>query len=427
MSHKPRVCWFSPLPPDRTDIANYTMRILPALQAEFHVELWTETTVTEEARAALQERDVTVVNFRTDHIMWQSLNYADAVVYNVGNDARFHRGIVTVAQQHAGIVIQHDPVIHELIAGIFGQQPKRYLDILTRIHGAEAGAAAAARIKREEGALSIHELADNWPMFGATTENALAVVTHNSHWVERMQARTPFGKVTYLPIPYLPLAEVAPQMRRVGEIGNRPVRLLVFGFLGQNRRLFSILEALAAHPQRDRFELTIAGTFPDEEKFWVKAHELGVADKINWRGFVAEDMLQFLLNSSDLTFNLRWPSKGEASGSQMRIWNHCLPSLNTPVGWYAQQPEETMNMVRSEHEVDDIQAHLSAFLESPGSYYQKAVSGWEHLRAVHSAESFAKGLRKVIQGAKDASATAAVAKLRNRVNRELATWRGGEV
>lgn len=421
---KPRICWFSPLPPDRTDIANYTVRLLPALAAMFHVELWTETAVPEKAQQEFRERGVEVVPFHRDRVEWRRLNYADAVVYNIGNDARFHRGIVLTAQRHPGIVIQHDPVVHELIAGVYQQQPKQYIDALTRIHGAEAGAAGEARLRQEDGALSINELADRWPLFGLTTENALGVITHNAHWVDRMQARTPLGKVAYLPIPYLPAREMAPQMRRVGEIAGRPVRLLLFGFLGQNRRLFPVLEAIAGHPERDRFELHIAGTFPDEKVFWEEAHRLGVADHVHWRGFVEEDMLQYLLNSSDLTFNLRWPSKGEASGSQMRIWNHCLPSLNTPVGWYAQQPAETMNMVRTEHEIADIQRHLSEFLAAPSEYYQRAVKGWEHLRSVHTAEKFVAGLGRVITAAQAAGQTVAFRKLRGRVQQELVSWGG---
>ena len=34
--------WFSPLPPARTDIAEYTRRILPALNREAQVILWTD-------------------------------------------------------------------------------------------------------------------------------------------------------------------------------------------------------------------------------------------------------------------------------------------------------------------------------------------------------------------------------------------------
>ena len=40
---KPSLAWFSPLPPDRTDIGHYTARILPALAEVADVALWTDT------------------------------------------------------------------------------------------------------------------------------------------------------------------------------------------------------------------------------------------------------------------------------------------------------------------------------------------------------------------------------------------------
>ena len=40
-----RLNWFSPLPPARTEIANYTVRLLPALCASCDVTLWTDQPV----------------------------------------------------------------------------------------------------------------------------------------------------------------------------------------------------------------------------------------------------------------------------------------------------------------------------------------------------------------------------------------------
>ena len=61
---------------------------------------------------------------------------------------------------------------------------------------------------------------------------------------------------------------------------------------------------------------------------------------------------------------------GEASVSQLQIWDHALPSLVTKVGWYACLPAETVAFVRPDHEIIDIHAHLRAFLSEPWRYAQ---------------------------------------------------------
>ena len=39
----------------------------------------------------------------------------------------------------------------------------------------------------------------------------------------------------------------------------------------------------------------------------------------------------------ELLINLRYPTMGEASLSQLRIWRHALPSMVTQVGWHEEQ------------------------------------------------------------------------------------------
>ena len=52
-------------------------------------------------------------------------------------------------------------------------------------------------------------------------------------------------------------------MIREGAV-HHPVRLAMFGFIGANRRLSSILRALASYPERQHLRLDIYGTAPDK-------------------------------------------------------------------------------------------------------------------------------------------------------------------
>ncbi len=89
---------------------------------------------------------------------------------------------------------------------------------------------------------------------------------------------------------------------------------------------------------------------------------------VTLHGFVPAEDLEAALTSAHLAINLRFPTMGEASVSQLQIWDHALPSLVTRVGWYATLPQETVAFVRPEHEITDIQAHLHAFVDDPGRY-----------------------------------------------------------
>ena len=88
-------------------------------------------------------------------------------------------------------------------------------------------------------------------------------------------------------------------------------------------------------------------------------------------GFVPESELDAALASAHLALNLRYPTKGEASGSQLRIWSHGLPSLVTRIGWYTELPADTVSFVRPEFLVEDVCAHLRAYAACPASYVEE--------------------------------------------------------
>ena len=85
------------------------------------------------------------------------------------------------------------------------------------------------------------------------------------------------------------------------------------------------------------------------------------------------------LSTADLAINLRYPSMGEASGSQLQFWDYGLPTLVTRTGWYASLPEGTTAFVRPEHEVEDMQAHLRAFLADPSAFRAMGERGRQSL------------------------------------------------
>ena len=125
---------------------------------------------------------------------------------------------------------------------------------------------------------------------------------------------------------------------------------------------------------------------------------LGLKSLVTLHGFAAEAELDDALRKADLAINLRYPTMGEASGSQLRIWAHALPSLVTNVGWYASLHADAVAFVRpSDDEIEDIQTHLRAFLEYPEKFALMGGKGFELLKQQHSPEGLANGLLSLRQ------------------------------
>ena len=106
-----RLDYFSPLPPERSGISEYSSLLLPALERRFDVE------VAARGRAAV----------------------GDVCLYHVGNNPDAHAWIVEALRRRPGVVVLHDFVLHHLVAGMtLGRgDAEGYLGAMQRDAGVE--------------------------------------------------------------------------------------------------------------------------------------------------------------------------------------------------------------------------------------------------------------------------------------------------
>jgi hypothetical protein len=113
---------------------------------------------------------------------------------------------------------------------------------------------------------------------------------------------------------------------------------------------------------------------------------------------------------------------GEASVSQLQIWDHALPSLVTRVGWYAGLPEGTVAWVRPDHEIADIRSHLSAFLADPMRYALVGEQGRRLLETRHTPEAYAQALVDLVGQGEAFRPNAIAHDMARRVGSEMRLW-----
>jgi len=143
---------------------------------------------------------------------------------------------------------------------------------------------------------------------------------------------------------------------------------------------------------------------------------------VTLHGFVPEAELGEALAAADLAINLRYPTMGEASATQLRIWSHALPSLVTQVGWYASLPDTVVAHVRPEHEVEDIQTHLRAYLANPIGFTGMGAKGRALLEEQHAPEIYVRSIFNVAADAERFRPRAVAYNLAERAGAEMSAW-----
>ena len=354
---RPRLNWFSPLPPSRTEVAQYAMRTLPSLAQHCDITVWTERPY---SPAEIEGLAVARV---WEGEPWPALNGADVTLYHVGNNARFHGWIWEVAQRHPGVVVLHDTGLNEFLSAHLG-----------RHDDGESG----ATFPPEGGATA------------ATLERARGAVVHSETAFQQIAAlrRCPVVQLE------LPHAAGRPVLTR-GWDGT--LRLVVFGFLGANRRLESLLDAIATFQDRSRVRLDIFGELEHLDATVERIQSLALGDIVRIRGFVTDAELDEALDQSHLAVNLRFPSMGEASASQLRLWNRGLASVVTRTGWYAELPPDSVWFVDPDNEIADLQRHFAAALADPATLRAMGAAGRRHLEGHHDPDVYARELMAAVE------------------------------
>jgi ubiquinone/menaquinone biosynthesis C-methylase UbiE len=198
--------------------------------------------------------------------------------------------------------------------------------------------------------------------------------------------------------------------------------VIIFGHISDNRRLGSVLQALASFPDRGTFHVDVYGELWDPQGVSRQVRELDLQALVTLHDFVPSAELEAALTAAHLAINLRFPTMGEASVSQLQIWDHALPSLVTRVGWYADLPEEAVAFVRPDHEIADIRAHLSAFLADPSRYAKIGEHGRRLLESRHTPEGYTQAILNLVGEAQRFRPHATAQELARRVGAEMRLW-----
>ncbi|MGY6529472.1 MAG: glycosyltransferase [Cyanobacterium sp.] len=401
-----KINWFSPLPPAQTDIAKYTYSIVSLLQKSATVTIWTNQEYYDE-----ELNDIfTVRYYKPDHISWYEVNQADLNIYQLGNNYLFHGDIWKISQQCPGLVILHDYKLQDFFY-MLSEDKTNYLNQVFQLYG-KKGLKDAQKFL--DGLVPMATMADKYPMTPLALQGGIALMTHNKQSYQKLSQEN-YWMTGYTPLPYL--GDNLNQINRHST--QSPYQIIMFGFMGQNRCLDSVLKALAMLPRREQFNLNIYGEMWDQNYVLRQIQELGLENIVSLHGFVTDKELSQALNNASLAINLRNPSMGEASGSQLRLWNYGLPSIVSQTEWYANLDPKAVAFVRPHYEIEDLIEHLNNFLDNPLKFAQIGMEGKKILQQNHQLEICAEAILNFAQQVIKYRSTHTIHSMATRIGREL--------
>ncbi len=317
-----RVGYFSPLPPERTGIGDYSYELLEELRSLLDVTAVVSDDVLYSVRAPDGVEVVGASSVREDAF--------DCNIYQMGNNPNFHRFIYGRAFEEPGLLVLHDPSLADFTAEMCGD--------------------AQSTIFREEVAYDRPEIGldDDLPLVDAgngridldrlevllsrrIVESNVRTLVHSAAMAREMTRRYQGSDVATIQLP----AQLVPDVPR--PVARQPGEVVfgVFGGINYYKRILPIVEAFAeVRSRRPLARMVVAGRSDDrlleiEIRRIAERRELGGALEVK-TNLRLED-LEREMSLCDVGISLRWPTAGEMSATLMRTLGAGRPAIVSDV------------------------------------------------------------------------------------------------
>ena len=340
-----RIAYLSPLPPQRSGIADYSLELLP------HLAQKTELIIFVTDPDKIDRRILNQYEVKSIEQFLSRPNGYDLVIYHIGN-SEFHDEITRLAMEIPGIIVLHDFNLHHAVA-------KRTL-------GNRDGFAYAREVGYEQGVSWIRRALAldrgfgipffETPLNGRLLDRSLGVIVHSQYAANMVRRQGYKGPVAIIPALIRPIAG---KTRRADL--NLPEDSLLFGSFGlitKEKQVDAVLRALqqlrTEHPQVHY--LLVGDAMPDVP---VKdlVRELKLENAVHFVGYI-EELPVFVdwIHTTDVVINLRNPTAGETSAVALRAMAAGKPLIVDDHGWYCEIPPEAALKITPGSENDLLEA-----------------------------------------------------------------------
>lgn len=355
---RPRLAYFSPLPPEESGISDYSAELLPELTRHYQID----AIVNQEK----VEGTAILANCSVRNIDWfrNNAHAFDRIIYHFGNST-FHAHMFDLLQEFPGVIVLHDFFLSGIISylDLTGATPGSWSRALLNAHGWEA-------VAQRFCAVDSAEVVWAYPCNMQVLEDALGIIVH-SNFSQKL-AQQFYGANTdenWHLIPHLRRTTVIPdrlQSRKMLNIDDEDFVVCCFGILAPTKMNDRLVSAWLASPlsQDPRCRLVFVGENlqgPYGIELEKRVRDGQSARPIEITGRVDIAAFRRWLSVADVGVQLRTLSRGETSGTVLDCMNAGLATIVNANGSMAELPDDAVCLLPDDFSEAELIDALTKF------------------------------------------------------------------
>lgn len=401
MPKRPRVAMVTPLPPQRTGIADYVDELVSPLSRYLDVDLFTDA----------DPESLQAYRLRFNVRPWQALpglaSRYDSVIYQFGNSP-FHAHMVGLLEQVPGVVVLHDVFLSSLFWYMerHGGVADAFRDALAHSHGR-----GALSVLADEGDMAARS---RYPASLRVIEGAEALIVHSAHSLEVIEryfpdSRRPVISVAPMPLRLRPSSDGTPDLRKATRarlgLAADEVLLVSFGFLADTKLNHLLLEAVAGLPSalQQKIRLVFVGENDGGEygaSITEQVRALAGQVKVEITGFADDALYRDYLEAADIAVQLRAISRGETSKAVYDCMAHGLPTIVNDYASFAELPAQVVRKVEARPDAAVLSAAIAALIEDDEGRRLLGSYAYGYIRRQHDPDITARVYASAVEEAR---------------------------
>ena len=346
---KKKLAYVSPLPPEKTGIADYSAELLPALKKYYNIDVIIDQNHVSDKWIAKNHNMRSVDFFRKKHDDY------DRILYHMGNSP-FHIHMENLLKTIPGVVVLHDFYLSGInkYKEIVNGQTHYICQKVYENHGYKA-------LKK---AFNIHCIESKTNLFPCSKhifKQSIGVIFHSKYSQKFAISFYNYNKKT-TPIPLtrrpVTLKFDKEKAKKILGFPKNALILSSFGFVDESKMHHIIYQAFKQSSIKNHSNayLIFAGGYgnPYSEKLKEQIKTDKLQEKVIFTNWLNKDEYENHLKATDIAIQLRKNSKGESSAALLDCLNYALPTIINANGAMSEIPNNIVKQLENDFEIDSF-------------------------------------------------------------------------
>ena len=381
---KKTLAYFSPLPPQKSGISDYTKELLPYLNKYYDITLIVVDTKCEDTFADIKFKKQDLNYFI------QNANTFDRVLYQMGNSP-FHTYMLDILEKYSGVVMLHDFFLSGLYEyeELVLQKEDFWKNELFYSHGYMA---LKDRCTSKTQALAKQK----YPVNLSVLQNARGVVFHSIYsqeLIEKYYSKEQENISYQVPfIKHTPSKYDKNALRKSLNYNADDFIVCSFGYLDATKLNHNLIKAWQASKLAtlSNAKLIFVGQNPSSEYGDQILQATQSNKNIHITGWVDTKTYNDYLKIADIGVQLRTMSRGETSAAIHDCMAHSLATIVNANGSFKHLSKEALLMLNDDFEIKELSDALEKLYDDKDYTKKLAQNALKIIQEKHSPQKCAK-------------------------------------